>query len=245
MKFLLRFFNNYSTEDKAFLQNLKNIVRFDPINLALYKSAFRHKSVAVEVQKGVKNSNERLEFLGDAVLDIVIAEYLFKHFPYKDEGFLTEMRSKIVNRQMLGDLAVKIGIDKIIETEAKESNTIKTQFKNINGDAFEALVGAIYLDKGFKFAKKYVLNHFILPFIDLAELENRESNFKSKLLEWGQKEDKEVIFEVVEEIGSAHNKKYKIQVVIDAKSFGTGIDFTKKQAEQIAAEQTCISLKID
>ncbi|MBN4081729.1 ribonuclease III [bacterium AH-315-C07] len=227
-----------------FSKHLKTILSFTPGNPALYESAFRHKSASVEIQNGIRNSNERLEFLGDAILDSIIAEFLFKHYPFKDEGFLTEMRAKIVNRQMLGELALKLGIDSLITVDSKDTS-VRNQFKSINGDALEALIGAIYLDKGFKFTKKYVLKTLVLPYINVEELESTETNFKSKILEWSQKEGKLISFEMLEELGSGHSKQYKMQLLIDDEPFGLGLDHTKKKAEQAAAQAACEKLKLN
>ena len=169
---------------------------FVPGNLSLYRLAFRHKSVAQNVKKGVKNSNERLEFLGDAVLGSVVAEVLFKLYPFEDEGFLTELRSKIVNRSNLNQLARKLGFEQLIEYDSRMVNS--TRQGSLLGDAFEALVGAIYLDKGYDFIKNFLVNHIIKSHIDIHKLEQTETNFKSKLIEWCQRHGKDITFELIE-----------------------------------------------
>lgn len=237
MNFILGLIKLYFSPQKKYYLQLKNLLGFVPNNLTLYKSAFRHRSVATEIQKGIKNSNERLEYLGDAVLDTIIAEFLFKKFPYKEEGFLTEMRSKIVNRERLSGLAMKLGIDVLIQFDSQNPNP-ETEFKSLKGNALEALIGAMYLDKGYNFTHRFVCKQIIIPYIDIEELATVETNHKSKLIEWAQKEGKEIVFKVLEETGSANNKKYKVQVFITGKEAGIGIDYTKKKAEQIAAEKT-------
>lgn len=207
---------------------------FYPKNIDLYKLAFRHKSAAQEVKHGIKDSNERLEYLGDAVLSAVIAHYLFQTFPYKDEGFLTKMRSRLVSRAQLNKLAMKLGIDQLIESNVDGN----PRNKSINGDAFEALIGAIYLDRGYAIAQKFIVNRILRHHIDIDEVESTETDFKSKLIEWVQKEKKEVRFEVLEEIGTGHEKQYLVEVVIDSKHYGRGQHFSKKKAEQSAAEET-------
>jgi ribonuclease-3 len=214
---------------------------FYPKNIDLYKLAFRHKSAAHEVKHGIKDSNERLEYLGDAILSAVVAHYLFQTFPYKDEGFLTKMRSRLVSRAQLNKLAMKLGIDQLIESNV-EGNP---RNKSINGDAFEALIGAIYLDRGYLIAQKFILNRIIKNHIDIDEVESTETDFKSKLIEWIQKEKKEVKFEVLNEIGSGHEKQYLVEIVIDEKPYGTGQHFSKKRAEQIASEETLKKLEIE
>jgi ribonuclease-3 len=225
------------SKDKIFFSSIKNLTGVCPGNLSLYKLAFSHKSVAKETGKGIKLSNERLEFLGDAVLGSVVAELLFKRFPYRDEGFLTEMRSKIVSRENLKSLAMKIGIDKMVQ---KDVSTVG--FRSMYGDAFEALIGAIYLDKGYKTAQKFILDRIISIHLDLNEMEATELNFKSKVLNWGQKEKHNVVFETLEE--NSTTRLIKVRLLIDEKEIATGQDFSKKKAEQIAAESACEQLGI-
>jgi len=235
MKAIKSFINYLLSSEKDYYDSLKILLGFRPGNLSLYRSALRHKSAARQVQEGFRNSNERLEFLGDAILDSIVAEFLYKRFPYKSEGFLTEMRSKIVNRNKLSELAFNIGLDHFVDVNDRNKGE-NLQFKSIYGNALEALIGAVYLDKGYDFAKKFTLNTLILPYINIEDLEQEDTNFKSKLLEWSQKENKEIKFDVVEEAGLEHNKRYTIQVSLDGENIGTGEEFTKKKAEQIAAK---------
>jgi ribonuclease-3 len=234
---MLRYF---SSQDRKFNQALKNLLGFYPRNITLYRQAFRHRSSAIELHNKQKSSNERLEFLGDAVISTVVADMLFKRFPYKDEGFLTEMRSKIVSRDQLNKLALKLGIVDLIET-AEDTNQ---RNRSINGDAFEALIGAIYLDQGYSRTQLFILNRIIKVHIDVDALETTETNFKSRLIEWAQRERKAVAFEVLDEVGNKNSRQLKVQVTIDGNPMGMGIDFSKKKAEQIAAEATCKSLNI-
>ncbi len=215
---------------------------FVPGNLSLYRLAFRHKSVAQNVKKGVKNSNERLEFLGDAVLGSVVAEVLFKLYPYEDEGFLTELRSKIVNRVNLNQLARKLGFDQLIQYDNRMVNT--TRQGSLLGDAFEALVGAIYLDKGYDFTKNFLVNHIIKSHIDIHRLEQTETNFKSKLIEWCQRHGKDITFELIENKDGESNKLFTVQASIDGEIMGQGKEFNKKNAEKLAAERACEALSI-
>ena len=215
---------------------------FVPGNLSLYRLAFRHKSVAQNVKKGVKNSNERLEFLGDAVLGSVVAEVLFKLYPYEDEGFLTELRSKIVNRVNLNQLARKLGFDQLIQYDNRMVNT--TRQGSLLGDAFEALVGAIYLDKGYDFTRNFLVNHIIKSHIDIHRLEQTETNFKSKLIEWCQRHGKDITFELIENKDGESNKLFTVQASIDGEIMGQGKEFNKKNAEKLAAEKACEALAI-
>ncbi len=215
---------------------------FVPGNLSLYRLAFRHKSVAQNVKKGVKNSNERLEFLGDAVLGSVVAEVLFKLYPFEDEGFLTELRSKIVNRSNLNQLARKLGFEQLIEYDSRMVNS--TRQGSLLGDAFEALVGAIYLDKGYDFTKNFLVNHIIKSHIDIHKLEQTETNFKSKLIEWCQRHGKDITFELIENGDGESNKLFTVQASIDGEIMGQGKEFNKKNAEKLAAERACEALSI-
>ena len=215
---------------------------FVPGNLSLYRLAFRHKSVAQNLKKGIKNSNERLEFLGDAVLGSVVAEVLFKLYPYEDEGFLTELRSKIVNRVNLNQLARKLGFEQLIQYDNRMVNS--TRQSSLLGDAFEALVGAVYLDKGYDFTRNFLINHIIKSHIDIHKLEQTETNFKSKLIEWCQRHGKDITFELIENKEGESNKLFTVQVLIDGEIMGSGKEFNKKTAEKLAAEKACESLSI-
>ncbi len=213
-----------------------------PGNLSLYRLAFRHKSVAQNVKKGVKNSNERLEFLGDAVLGSVVAEVLFKLYPYEDEGFLTELRSKIVSRVNLNQLARKLGLEQLIEYDNRAVNSARQG--SLLGDAFEALVGAVYLDKGYNFTKGFLINHIIKSHIDIHKLEQTETNFKSKLIEWCQRHGKDISFELTTNEDGESLKLFTVQASIDGEVLGTGKEFNKKNAEKLAAEKACEALSI-
>lgn len=219
---------------------MKNIFGFYPGNVTLYKLALLHRSAATE-QNGHKISNERLEYLGDAVLSSIVADYLFKRFPYREEGFLTEMRSKLVSREQLNKLAAKMGIDQFIQSNQDS----KSYFRSMMGDAFEALIGAIYLDKGYTFTKRIVINRIINVHFDIEGLEKLENNFKSKLIEWSQKERKEVKFSVVNEIGTGSKKQYLVEISIDEKVYANGCDFSIKGAEKIAAEKAVAQLQLE
>jgi ribonuclease III len=218
------------------------LLGFVPGNLSLYRLAFRHKSVATNVKKGIKNSNERLEFLGDAVLGSVVAEVLFKLYPYEDEGFLTELRSKIVNRGNLNQLARKLGFEELIQYDNRMVNS--TRQSSLLGDAFEALIGAVYLDKGYDFTKNFLINHIIKSHIDIHKLEQTETNFKSKLIEWCQRHGKDITFELIENKEGESNKLFTVQAIIDGEIMGSGKEFNKKNAEKLAAEKACEALAI-
>jgi ribonuclease III len=226
------------SRDRQFILSLKILLGFTPSNIKLYHLAFLHRSVGTGQRHGLKINNERLEFLGDAVLGAIVAEHLFKKFPFRDEGFLTEMRSKIVNREFLNKISIKIGVNQFISSPAEG----QSKSKSIYGDAFEALIGAIYLDKGYSTAREFVIGRIIRMHVDIDELETTELNFKSRLIEWAQREKKTVNFDLIEEVSVKGGKLLKTQVTIDGVLYGTGSDYSKKKSEQTAAEMACQEL---
>lgn len=228
------------SSDRNFILSIKNIFGFCPGNVSLYKLAFLHRSVAME-QNGHKVSNERLEYLGDAVLSSIVADYLFKKFPFKDEGFLTEMRSKIVSREQLNKLSRKLGLDQFIQSNQDS----KSFFRSMEGDAFEAFIGAVYLDRGYGFARRLVINRIINVHFDIDDLVNLEVNYKSKLIEWSQKERKDLQFNVITEVGNGCNKQYLVEIKVEDNICATGQDFSIKGAEKIAAEKAYTSLHLE
>ena len=237
MNFKTLFLSKFSRKDK-FSKNIKNIVGFYPSDVFLFKTSLVHKSAVHDSSTGFKESNERLEFLGDAILGAIVAKYLFEKFPGKDEGFLTKMRSKIVSRQSLNALAVKIGLNNLIISRLDKNS--KTE--SIYGNAFEALIGAIYLDKGLEVCETFLLKKVIEPNISLDKLENEETNFKSRIIEWAQKEKQDLAFEILQEYGEGRGKEFEAVIVLDGKQTTTGRDKSKKGAEQKAAEKLCIEL---
>jgi ribonuclease-3 len=239
--FKLRPLRFYLSNEKHFYEAIKNIFGFYPENIFLYKLAFRHKSQSEVLLNGIRVSNERLEFLGDTVLSTVVADHLFRMFPFKDEGFLTEMRSKIVSRAQLNKLSLRLGIDQLI-IHTQEKNNV---YRSIKGDAFEAIIGAIYLDKGFEFTRKVLINRVIKNNFDLNELIATDVNFKSKLIEWAQKEKKTLEFIVVQEVGAGYHKQYVVDVLINNEVVGTGRDYSIKGAEQNAAMKAVEQLGIN
>ncbi len=213
---------------------IRNIFGYHPRNVSIYKLAFKHKSAAVTISNGFRHCNERLEYLGDAVLGSVVADFLFKKFPFKDEGFLTEMRSRIVSRSNLNMLSRKMGLDQLVEA-GKDGNNAGS---SIMGDAFEALIGAIYLDKGYAFTKNLIVRKIIQTHMDVDELMMRDINFKSKIIEWTQKGKKKVSFNLVNETENGKKGKlYTIELVIEDDVLGRAQDFSIKKAEQSASRQ--------
>jgi len=209
---------------------LERVLGFFPSQISLYQHAFRHKSVVTIVEKKAYESNERLEFLGDAILDSVISHFLFIKFPYKDEGFLTKLRSRLVSRQMLNNLGVKIGLKELVETN------IDKETKSIYGDALEALIGAIYLDKGYLVTQQFILEKLIENHVDLDEVINNETDFKSRVIEYCQKNKCKLAF-ILTEKEEGKSKIYIAELQVDGVKKGEGQAHAKKQAEQLAAAQ--------
>jgi ribonuclease-3 len=230
----------FLSSDKKLYESLYNILGFYPTNIELYKLALRHSSAAQLIKNGIKNSNERLEFLGDSIISTIIAEYLFKKFPYKDEGFLTKTRSKMVSRTQHNKIALKLGLDRLLEIN---TDFIGSKTSSINGDGYEALIGAIYLDKGYRAAQNYLLNRIIDVHIDMYEVETKEVDFKSKFIEWAQKEKKEFNYELISN-ENLDDKQYTIQLMVENKLLGFAQHVSKKRAEQMVSEQACNELGI-
>lgn len=231
MRFIRRFYNYYLHPDKELARRLKTLVGFTPVHLSLFKLAFFHKSTFSTRDYAIAN-NERLEFLGDAVLSTIVGEYLFKKYPNSDEGFLTKMRSKIVKRNSLDEIADKMGLDLFL------ANYNQTRLsKSMLGNALEALVGAVYIEVGYEKTKQYVIRRILRRYLDIHELESFDDNYKSQLLEWCQKNGRSIEYKVVAKYKSEKRDKFKVAVYVDGKKLGTADDFNKKSAEQLASER--------
>lgn len=208
-----------------------------PSTLSLYISALSHRSI----KEKATDNNERLEYLGDAILGSVIADYLFRKYPYKGEGFLTEMRSKMVNRQTLNDIALRMGLKKITSYNKSDSSLKSSQ---IFGNALEALVGAIYIDKGYEKTKYWVLRKVIVPHLFAEDLEQLEINQKNKLYSWANRSGKLLEFETLEEKMENGRRLFTVGAVVDGQIIAEGKAFNKKDASQIAAQTAVDKLKI-
>lgn len=204
----------------------------------LYKTALSHRSV----KEGSDQNNERLEFLGDAVLSAIVADYLFKKYPYKGEGFLTEMRSKMVNRATLNDIALRMGLKKITIYN-KGDNSLK--ISQIFGNTLEALLGAIYLDLGYRKTQRWIMKNVIVPHLFMEELELLEINHKNKLYGWANKNGKVLEFETLDERVENGRRLFTIGAVVDGQLIADGKAFNKKDASQIAAQSAVEKLGIN
>jgi ribonuclease-3 len=238
---IFSFFSNISSFRKSNKQ-LRHVLGFAPSlrGAYLYHQAFRHTSASENKSiKLVENiSNERLEFLGDAVLDTIVADMLFRKFALKGEGFLTEMRSKIVSRDQLNNLAEKMGLVELLQFD----KALDLQFhirKSLAGNALESLIGAIYLDKGFVKTRKFILKKIVKPYLDMDELEAKNENYKSILYQYIQRVKTDLVFEMVHEDGKSHQKSFTIAVIMEGKEISRATNFTKKKAEQLAAMKAC------
>ena len=231
------------SREKDLYESFKLIIGKRPINISLYHQAVRHVSAAHVNQKGIRESYERLEYLGDAILGMVVAELLFKKFPFKEEGFLTETRAKIVNRESLNQLSKKIGLHQLVKYNKHRNSSLS--HKSVYGDSLEALIGAIYLDRGFRFSKKFILTKLINPHFDIEEITQTTTNYKSKIIEWAQKENKSLRFEIVQSNEEGKHKQFVSQIFIDDKPMELGYGFSKKKAEQDSAHKTLALLNLE
>lgn len=238
LRSIRRFYNYYFHKEKEFARRLTTMLGFTPAYLTLFKLAFYHKSTFTSRDYAIAN-NERLEFLGDAVLSTIVAEYLFKKYPNSDEGFLTKMRSKIVKRNSLDDIADRMGLDLFL------ANYNQTRLsKSMLGNALEALVGALYIEVGYEKTKHYVIRRILRRYLDIHQLEEFDDNYKSQLLEWCQKNGRQIDYKVLAKYKSDKRDKFKVAVFVDGKKLGTADDFNKKSAEQMASERAMVSLHI-
>ncbi len=235
-----RLVRSYFSPNKELYRSIRNIFGFYPKNINLYMLALRHRSATVQKINGLKLNNERLEYLGDAILSAVVADYLFRRFPYKNEGFLTEMRSKIVSRSTLNRLSRKLGLERMILSDTDQNY----KSRSAGGDAFEAFIGAMYLDRGYYFSRRIIINRIIRLHFDLEALIDEEISYKSKIIEWAQKEKKTIEFKVVEEVGEKQDKQFRVAVVVEGDSIAESMDYSIKGAEKIAAEKAWNSLVV-
>ena len=218
------------------------ILGFFPRDIRFYQQALLHKSTSVRSEKGRPLNNERLEFLGDAILDAIVGDIVYKHFEGRREGFLTNTRSKIVQRETLNKLAVEIGLDKLVKYSTRSSSHNSYMY----GNAFEAFIGAIYLDQGYERCKQFMEKKILKNYIDLDKMSRKEVNFKSKLIEWSQKNKMEVSFELIEQfLDRDYNPMFHTEVRIESLSAGTGTGYSKKESQQNAAQMAMKKIKSD
>lgn len=232
-----------SSEDLRLYKFIKHVTGVTPKNLGLYKQAFRHSSVSQNIGYGARNSNERLEYLGDAILSASVANYLFKKFPYRDEGFLTEMRSKIVSRNNLNNLSLKMGFEDFIDA----GKDVIRHNRAILGNTFEAFIGAFFLDKGYLSTERFIMKRLIEGQIDIDVLEDTDISHKSKLLNWANRERRKLqinFVEVAADDDTVKNKKYhRTIVILDGREIANGMGISKKEASENAAQRAVRALE--
>lgn len=233
MNFIRKIVKSYSEEDKELYIELKKLLNFSPKSLSKYQKAFTHRSVQMFDDKGNPVNYERLEFLGDSILGAVIASYLYKKVPTGSEGYLTQMRSKIVSREHLNELGKDLNLIRFIKSNIDEANV----GDNIHGNIFEALIGAIYLDRGYNFSQKFIYENVILPYVDIEKLEGKITSYKGLIIEWCQKQKKKYKFDAYEDSGNEPIKHFSVKVSIDGEHIAKGRATSKKKAEEQASKR--------
>ena len=223
---------NYIQNIKDFQSRLKDILGFSPSDIAIYEKAFIHRSATFTKEDGTRINNERLEFLGDAILDAILSDYLFEKFPAFDEGKLTKIRSRVVNRDVLNNLAVSMGIDTLLVSHINK----KYKGKKLYGDALEALIGSVFLDKGYQKTKEFIIRRMLNMHIDLNLLLSTERDYKSQVYQWVQKLNKQIELTFIEDFDQDQKNTFFIcTLLIDHEIFGQGSGTSKREAEQVAS----------
>jgi len=233
MRIIRKIVKSYPKEDQELYYELKKLLNFSPRNLNRYKKAFTHRSVQKQDDKGNPINYERLEFLGDSILGSVISAYLYKKVPSGTEGYLTQMRSKIVSRKHLNELGKDLNLIRFVNSNVDDANI----GDNIHGNIFEALIGAIYLDRGFKFCQKFIYEHVIVPYVDIEKLEGKITSYKGLIIEWCQKQKKKYKFDTYEDSGNEAIKHFSVKISIDGEQVAKGRATSKKKAEEQASKR--------
>jgi len=239
MTFPSNIFNSHSKQDGDFFLGMKKILGFKPKDVRIYKKAFLHRSANQRDKKGNPINYERLEFLGDAMLGTIISKHLYKEVPGGDEGYLTKMRSKIVSRKHLNELGKDLNLIRFVESKIPKSHF----GDNIHGNVFEALIGAIYLDRGYKFCEKFIQSRVIEPYVDIEQLEGKVISYKSLLIEWCQKQKKEFKYNVYEDSGNDPLKHFAVKFSINGKQVAKARATSKKKAEEKASKRAFFALQ--
>lgn len=240
MALVSKIFNSRSSQEGEFFSAIKKLLGFKPKNIAIFEEAFTHRSLNEKNSEGIPQNYERLEFLGDAMLGSVIASHLFKEVPSGDEGYLTKMRSKVVSREHLNELGRDLQLIKLLKT-----NIPTKQFGgNIHGNIFEALVGAIYLDRGFPYCEKFIYKRVINPYVDIERLEGKVISYKSLFIEWCQKHKKAFKYVVYDDTGNDELKHFAVKLQLEAVTVGKGRATSKKKAEERASKRAFYKLQV-
>lgn len=239
MNFPSNIFNSHSKEDGDFFLGITGILGFKPKKLQLYKMAFLHRSVNQKDKQGNPLNYERLEFLGDSMLGTIISKHLYKEVPGGDEGYLTKMRSKIVSRKHLNELGKDLDLIRFVQSRIPKSHF----GDNIHGNVFEALIGAIYLDRGYKYCEKFIDERVIDPYVDIEQLEGKVISYKSLIIEWCQKEKKDFNYKVYEDTGNDALKHFAVKLSINKKVMAKARATSKKKAEEKASRRAYFALQ--
>ena len=234
-----KIFNPRYSNNEDFFYAIKKIINFKPKNLSVYEEAFTHRSMKDTMTDGKAKNYERLEFLGDSILSTVIASHLFKKVPEGNEGYLTKMRAKVVSREHLNELGKDLNLISLVRSDIPTQ-----QFgENIHGNVFEALVGAIYQDRGFKYCEKFIQTRVIKPYVDIQKLEGKIISYKSLFIEWCQKNKRVFKFVVYEDTGKDQLKHFAVKLTLDEKIVAKARATSKKKAEEQAAKRAYYKLK--
>ncbi len=239
MNFRSNIFNSHSKEDGDFFLGITKILGFRPKTLDVYKKAFLHRSINKKDENGNPLNYERLEFLGDAMLGTIISKHLYNEVPGGDEGYLTKMRSKIVSRKHLNELGKDLNLIKFVESRIPKSHF----GDNIHGNVFEALVGAVYLDRGYKYCEKFINERVIEPYVDIEQLEGKVISYKSLIIEWCQKQKKTFNYNVYEDTGNDALKHFAVKLSIDGRVMAKARATSKKKAEERASKRAYYALQ--
>lgn len=239
MSFPSHIFNSHSKEDGDFFLGMTKILGFKPKKLEIFKKAFLHRSVNEKDENGTPMNYERLEFLGDAMLGTIISKHLYNEVPSGDEGYLTKMRSKIVSREHLNELGKDLNLIKFLQSRIPKSHF----GDNIHGNVFEALVGAIYLDRGYNYCEKFITERVIEPYVDIERLEGKVISYKSLVIEWCQKQKKTFHYDVYEDTGNDSIKHFAVRLSIDDKVMAKARATSKKKAEEKASKRAYFALQ--
>lgn len=239
MNFPSNIFNSHPKEDGDFFLGISNILGFKPKKLNVYKKAFLHRSANKKDKNGLPLNYERLEFLGDSMLGTIISRYLYNEVPNGDEGYLTKMRSKIVSRKHLNELGKDLNLISYVESRIPKSHF----GDNIHGNVFEALIGAIYLDRGYKYCEKFIHDRVIEPYVDIEQLEGKVISYKSLVIEWCQKQKKEFKYKVYEDTGKDPLKHFAVKLSIDERVMAKARATSKKKAEEKASKRAFFALQ--
>ena len=239
MNFIRKLVKSKTKQEEDFYSDLKNVLNFSPKTLEYYQKAFTHRSLKKIDKNGDPLNYERLEFLGDAMLGSIIASYLYKKVPTGTEGYLTQIRSKIVSREHLNELGKDLNLIKYVKSNITQENI----GDNIHGNIFEALVGAIYLDRGYNFCKKFIYENVIVPYVDIAKLEGKITSYKGLIIEWCQKQKKQYLFDTYEDSGNENIKHFSVKISIDGTMVAKGRATSKKKAEEQASKRVYFALQ--